>query len=132
LLQSCWCRINLNKGRPQYEDKKKGWLTNMQPTACAAVYYRDRTDGVQQLTPQLAQRLGYGKNEKGLVVSKVEALSPAAEAGIRRGDVIKEINRKEVRNREDLRSIIEEISEKDSLLMLVKRGKNTFFAVLEG
>jgi len=83
------------------------------------------------LTPQLAQRLGYDKDEQGLVVSKVEALSPAAEAGIRRGDVIKEINRKEVRNLEEMHSIIENLSKEDTLL-LVKRGKSTFYAVLEG
>jgi serine protease Do len=86
---------------------------------------------LQPLTPQLAQRLGYDKDEQGLVVSQVEALSPAAEAGIQRGDVIKEINRKEVRNLEDLHSIIENLSKKDTLL-LVKRGKSTFYAVLEG
>jgi serine protease Do len=86
---------------------------------------------LQSLTPQLAQRLGYDKDEQGLVVSKVEALSPAAEAGIRRGDVIKEINRKEVRNLEEMHSIIENLSKEDTLL-LVKRGKSTFYAVLEG
>jgi serine protease Do len=87
---------------------------------------------LQPLTPQLAQRLGYDKNEKGLVVSRVDPVSPAAEVGIQRGDVIKEINRKEVQSLEDMRSIIEDSGKEDELLLLVKRGKSTFYAVLDG
>ena len=83
------------------------------------------------MTPQLAQRLGYDKIEKGLVVSRVEPLSPAADVGIQRGDLIKEINRKEVKNLKDMRGILEDVSGEDSLLMLVKRGKRTFYTVIE-
>ena len=83
------------------------------------------------MTPQLARRLGYDKIEKGLVVSRVEPLSPAADVGIQQGDLIKEINRKEVKNLKDMRGILEDVSGEDSLLMLVKRGKRTFYTVIE-
>jgi serine protease Do len=87
---------------------------------------------LQTLTPSLAKRLGYDQSEKGLIVSSVEPLSPAAEAGIQRGDVIKEIERSQVQDMEDMRNIMDDLPKDDNLLLLVKRGKSTFYAVLSG
>src|SRR4030095_5701265 len=49
---------------------------------------------VQTLTPELADNLSLDKSLKGVVVTQVEPGGPAAEAGLRRGDVILEVNRK--------------------------------------
>src|SRR5262249_32623867 len=48
---------------------------------------------VQTLTPELAENLNLDKGLKGVVVTQVEPGGPAAEAGLRRGDVILEVNR---------------------------------------
>ncbi len=55
---------------------------------------------VQELTPEIARDLGL-KRETGVVVTSVEPGSSAADAGIRTGDVIQEVNRKSVKDVED-------------------------------
>ena len=59
---------------------------------------------VQRLTPQIAESLGLEKAE-GIVVSAVEPGSAADEAGIRRGDVIVEIDRKPIRNLDEYKKL---------------------------
>lgn len=85
---------------------------------------------VQELTPELAEGLNLPKDEKGVLVSEVEEGGPAAEAGIRRGDIIKEINRVEVK---DLKGYQEALkSSKDNMiLLLVKRGENSIYRVIK-
>ena len=58
---------------------------------------------VQKLTPQLAENLGLDKTD-GVVVTAVEPGSAADEAGVRRGDVIVEVDRKPVRRSVSRRS----------------------------
>ena len=55
---------------------------------------------VQPVTPAMAESLGLERAE-GLVVTSVKPGSAADEAGIRRGDVITEINRRPVRDMAD-------------------------------
>ena len=60
---------------------------------------------VQRLTPQMAEGLGLEKSE-GVVVTSVEAGSAADEAGIRRGDIILEVDRKAVRNVDEYKKAV--------------------------
>src|SRR4030042_396275 len=53
---------------------------------------------VQNITPEIAKGLGL-KKDAGVVVTGIEAGSPAANAGIQTGDVIREVNRKPVKDR---------------------------------
>ena len=55
---------------------------------------------VQELTPEIARSLRVTET-KGLVVTNVDEGTPADEAGIRRGDVIVEVNQKKVENLRD-------------------------------
>ena len=47
---------------------------------------------LQELTPELAKQLGV-QGDKGVVVTEVKPDSPAAQAGLAAGDVIREVNR---------------------------------------
>jgi serine protease Do len=85
---------------------------------------------VQKLTPQLAENLGLDKTD-GVVVTAVEAGSAADEAGIRRGDVILEVDRKAVRGVEDYRKAIADTRKGRGILFLVRRGENTLFLALK-
>jgi serine protease Do len=84
---------------------------------------------VQRLTPQIAESLGLEKTE-GIVVSAVEPGSAADEAGIRRGDVIVEIDRKPIRNLEEYKKSIGTIRKGKGVLFLVRRGESTLFLAL--
>ncbi len=84
---------------------------------------------VQNLTPDIAKGLGL-KEEIGVVVTRVEPGSPAANAGIQTGDVIREINRKPVRSVEDFAQKVEKAKEQDNVLLLLQRGQNSLFAAV--
>jgi serine protease Do len=84
---------------------------------------------VQNLTPEIAKQLGV-KKDAGIVVTQVEPGSPAEEAGIQTGDVIKQVNRKPVRDVEDFVQKVEKASDKDRVLLLIQRGQNSLFAAV--
>lgn len=86
---------------------------------------------VQNLTPELAQRFGWKENEEGVLVSKVEEGSTAAEAGLRPGDLIKEVNQQPVTSVSEYRKILSEIKSGENLLLLVRRGQNTIYIVVK-
>jgi len=85
---------------------------------------------VQRVTPQIAESLGLDRAE-GIVVSSVEPGSPGDEAGLRRGDVILEINRNRIRDLRDFRNEIAKIKNGKGLLLLVRRGETTLFLALK-
>ena len=85
---------------------------------------------VQKLTPQLAENLGLDKTD-GVVVTAVELGSAADEAGIRRGDVIVEVDRKPVRGVEEYRKAIAGSRKGRGVLFLVRRGESTLFLALK-
>jgi Do/DeqQ family serine protease len=84
---------------------------------------------VQPLTPDLASQLGLDSNTQGLVVTSVEPSSPAAESGIRQGDVIAEANRQPVRSVEELQAAVDQAGGRPLLLLINRRGQTAFIAV---
>jgi serine protease Do len=61
----------------------------------------------------------------------VEPGSPAAEAGLRRGDVVLEVDRRKIENVEALSEILEKAKDKTSVLFLVNRGGRTIFIAVK-
>ncbi|HVH17255.1 MAG TPA: Do family serine endopeptidase [Myxococcota bacterium] len=84
---------------------------------------------VQDLTPELAEQLGLEGNANGVVVSAVEPGGPAGEAGLRRGDVIVEVDRHEVQDSGALEKRLEETD--DRALLLVRRGDSQLYVPLK-
>jgi len=84
---------------------------------------------VQDLTPDIAKGLGLRK-DTGVVVTGVEPGSPAADAGIRTGDVIREVNRKPVKDVQDFIQKIEKAKDQDNVLLFLQRGQNNLFAAV--
>lgn len=82
---------------------------------------------VSDITPEMSRRLGLSKEDRGVVVTDVESGSIAEESGLRRGDLILEINRESVRSREDYNRIVSQLSEDDSVLLLISREGRAFF-----
>jgi serine protease Do len=85
---------------------------------------------VQTLTPEIAENLGV-EETKGVVVTAVESGSAADEAGIRRGDVILEVNRQGVDDADAYKAALKKVEKGKNVLLLVRRGENTIFLALK-
>jgi len=84
---------------------------------------------VEPITPDIATSLKLENND-GVVVSGVDASGPAAEAGLRRGDVVREINRLPIHDIEDYESITANLRTDTTVLLLVeRRGSNLYVAL---
>jgi serine protease Do len=75
---------------------------------------------VQSITPDVARALRL-ENTDGVVVSRVDPDGPAAEAGIQRGDVIREINRKPVTDTETYQDATAQLTPDTPVLFLLER-----------
>jgi len=84
---------------------------------------------VSELTSEMASRLNLPETE-GIVVAEVAPQSKAAEAGIKVGDVIKEINNMSVKSIQDFETLIEKITAGESIRMLAIR-MNAGFVVIK-
>ena len=76
---------------------------------------------VRPLTPEVARQLNLRSTE-GVFVARVEDGSPAAEAGVQRGDIIREINRQRVKSLADFDRLTKDLKEGDRLTVLLQRG----------
>lgn len=84
---------------------------------------------VEELSPNLARRLGYS-GQKGVVVVGVELSSLAQLAGIKRGDLIQEINREKIKSLDDYNRALGKAKKGESILFLVRRGEDTLFVAV--
>jgi serine protease Do len=84
---------------------------------------------LNEFTPELARRYGLDF-EPGLLVMQVKDGSPADDAGIQTGDLIKELNRKPVKDIKTFQGIITNIKKGGSVLFRLKRGGTSLFASL--
>jgi serine protease Do len=83
---------------------------------------------VEDLTAQVARGLGLSAGVGGVVVTEVGPGSAAASAGLQRGDVIQEVNRKPVKSAAEFEAAVR--NSKDGTLLLVNRdGHTTFVAI---
>ncbi len=85
---------------------------------------------VQDLSPDILQQLNIPSGTKGVVVTDVADGSPAGDVGLQRGDVIEQINHQNVTSVSDYQRIIERAG-KQELVLLVNRGGNTTFLVVQ-
>lgn len=85
---------------------------------------------VQDITPDLKQSLDLDSQD-GVLVADVIFDSPASAAGIRRGDVIAEINREKINNLHDFQEKMGKVDTEDTLLFLIKRGGSTIYIAVK-
>ena len=84
---------------------------------------------IAEATPETAKRFGHSETEKGVLVVGVEPGSKAAEAGVRQGDLVKEVNHKPITSVPELRS---EVEKDDKVQLLVKRPNAGFVVIKIG
>ena len=85
---------------------------------------------VQDLTAEIAKALNIDE-AKGVVVTGVLPDTPAAEAGLKRGDIILEADSKAVTTSKEFRKMTKGLEKNRPLLLLVRRGENTVFLTLK-
>jgi serine protease Do len=81
---------------------------------------------VQPITPELARQLGL-RSAEGVLVARVEDGAPADEAGIQRGDVIREINRQRVKVLGDFERLTRDLKPGDRVTVLLQRGAKSLY-----
>lgn len=84
---------------------------------------------LQPLTPQVAKQFGFDEGVEGMVVTVVDPSGVAADAGIARGDVILEINRKAVSSTESVESALQSAEGRPVLLLISRRGQTLYLTL---
>jgi serine protease Do len=83
--------------------------------------------GLQDMTPDLRQQLQAPADVRGAVVANVEPGGSAENAGLQRGDVILEVNRKPVHSAQDVQQALSSIAKgQDALVLVWSNGGNTY------
>ncbi|RMF57010.1 MAG: DegQ family serine endoprotease [Calditrichaeota bacterium] len=82
---------------------------------------------VEPLTSELAQQYGLKSSLKGVVVTTINPNSNAARAGLREGDLIMQVNKKDIESMQDFLDAIKDVKRGDTILFKVMRRKNSFF-----
>jgi len=88
---------------------------------------------VEEITPQLVQRWGITA-DRGVVIVEVEPGSSGQNAGLQPGDVILEVNRKEIKGIEDYQRAMAGANRKEGgvLFLVNRKGGNIFVILQEG
>jgi serine protease Do len=83
---------------------------------------------VESLDARTAREAGLPASTRGVVVTDVDPSSPAAQAGLKEGDVIQEVNHHAVASSDDLASAVRK-SNGESLLLVNRGGNKLYLAV---
>ena len=86
---------------------------------------------VQELTPEMAQRLGYETTQSGIVITVVKPDSPAFNVGLRAGMMIVEMNRQSINSMADFQRGARDISTEEGVLLLVSTPQGSRYLFLQ-
>lgn len=85
---------------------------------------------LQDLTPDVAQQLGYEK-DSGVLIKYVDPNSNAQAAGLRRGQLIVSVNQKPIASTADFYRILQENPNQKRILLQIKLGQITRYVSIE-
>ncbi len=85
---------------------------------------------VMDINAAIAKQLGIDRDEKGVVIVKVEHGSSAEDAGLRKGDVVQEIDRQRINGLNDFNKATSKIRTEDTVLLFVNRSGRKFYVAL--
>ncbi|HYK19820.1 MAG TPA: DegQ family serine endoprotease [Pyrinomonadaceae bacterium] len=87
---------------------------------------------LQPLTAESASRYGLEANDQGLLVTKVDPASNAADSGIRPGDLIQEVNRQPVRTVAEFNAAIQRSGARPALVLVKRRNAVIYLTLRPG
>ena len=85
---------------------------------------------IQNLTADLAEKLGHTADE-GVLIAGVAPGSVAAKAGLRKGDLILEIENQAIHSIAELKSAVEKVDDEIPILLLVKHEGQTRYVTVK-
>jgi serine protease Do len=83
----------------------------------------------QEITPEIAKQLGIPR-ESGVIISDIENGSAADNVGLQQQDIIVQVNKIKIRSMKEYTKEMSKAVEKKNVMLLIKRGKSTFFVGL--
>ncbi len=85
---------------------------------------------IADITDDVRSALNFPKEIQGAVIVELDSASPAAQAGLRAGDVIQEINKESVKNAKDLVALSKKLKPNEKILMRVySQGRSGYVAL---
>ena len=82
---------------------------------------------LKQMDADIAQRLGYPEDIKGLVVIDIESNSQASKTSVRQGDLLLEANRHKITTIEGYQQYLNKINKGEKIQLLFRRGNSHVF-----
>ena len=83
---------------------------------------------VEDITPEIASRLNLTETE-GAIVARIKPDGKGAEAGLMRGDIIKEVNHANIKSAGDYRNAVEKVGQGETIQMFIKRANVGFLVI---
>ncbi len=99
-------------------------------TASGGVPGRELGIQVEDLDSEGAKKFKLSKDEEGVVITEVVKGGPAAAAGLRAGDVVREVNRRSVASVEGFRQALRRDDPGAPDLFLIKRGEGFLYVAI--
>ncbi|HEX9757316.1 MAG TPA: Do family serine endopeptidase [Nitrospiria bacterium] len=85
---------------------------------------------IQELTKALSEKFGVDA-KSGVLITEIDPDSPAAEGGLKQGDVIQEINREKVGSPKEFNQILKKVKKEEDLLFRIIRENRGLFLVVK-
>ena len=85
---------------------------------------------VADVTDDVRRVLNLPKDVQGAVIAEIDSDSAAAQAGLREGDVIQEVNKQPIKNPKDLVALTKKLKRNEKILMRVwSQGRSGYIAL---
>ncbi len=118
--------VNIVELPTDASDMTSGVVSSKQETNENALSGVAATD----ITRSIIKQLGVEYDEKGVVVVKIEPDSPADEAGLKKGDIVQEVDRQRISNLNEFNKAAAKVRPIDTVLLFVNRGGKKFYVAL--
>jgi serine protease Do len=123
----------LRNGRPMTLDVKVGERADKVEEASSSSGEADHGKlgiTVESITPQIARAMNLSSN-RGALVREVKQGSPADDAGVQPGDVIREINHVPVNSASELIAVVRNLKSGSTVLLKIQRQDDSMFLAFD-